>query len=219
MSLEALALAVVCAIRPTALASVYALLSSPKPERPLAAYTIAGLASSAIAGAIVVLVLHGVRLETGTSTVNAVIELAGGAAALGFAAGIVTGRLGVPRGEHSKGDSRLAGRLRNPSLRVAAAAGVVTHLPGLLYLLGLNAIADGAPPLVEGLLAVLVFDAIWLAIPFCALVVSIRRPEAARATIGRISAWMVNHERAALTLVFSAVGAYFTTRGSLDLLG
>ena len=109
-------------------------------------------------------------------------------------------------------------QLRNPSLRVAAAAGVATHLPGLLYLLGLNAIADGAPPLVEGLLAVLVFDAIWLAIPFCALVVSIRRPEAARAAIGRVSAWMLSHERAGLTLVFSVVGAYFTTRGSLDLL-
>ena len=220
MSLEALALAVVCAFRPTALASVYALLSSSTPSRPLAAYTIAGLASSAIAGAIVVLVLHGVRLETGTSTVNAVIELAGGAAALGFAAGIATGRIRrAPRSEPSKGDSRLVGHLRNPSLRVAAAAGVATHLPGLLYLLGLNAIADGAPPLIEGLLAVLVFDAIWLAIPFCALVVSIRRPEAARAAIGRVSTWMLNHERAGLTLVFSVVGAYFTTRGSLDLLG
>ena len=65
----------------------------------------------------------------------------------------------------------------------------------------------------------LVFDAIWLAIPFCALVVSIRRPEAARAAIGRISAWMLNHERASLILVFTIVGAYFTTRGSLDLLG
>jgi hypothetical protein len=220
VSLEALALAVVCAIRPTALASVYALLSSSTPERPLAAYTIASLASSAISGAIVVLVLHGVRLETGTSTVNATIELAGGAAALGFAAGIATGRLrGVPRNDHPKGDSRLAGRLPNLSLRVAAAAGVATHLPGLLYLLGLNAIADGAPPLVEGLLAVLVFDAIWLAIPLCGLVVSIRHPEVARAAIGRVSAWMLNHERASLTLVFSAVGAYFTIRGSLDLLG
>ena len=48
--------------------------------------------------------------------------------------------------------------------------GVATHLPGLLYLLGLNEIARGDPPLVEGLLAVLVFDAIWLTIPFCALV-------------------------------------------------
>jgi hypothetical protein len=109
--------------------------------------------------------------------------------------------------------------LRNPSLRVAAGAGVATHLPLPLYLLGLNAIAKGAPPLVEKLLAVLVFDVIWMAIPFWALFVSIRRPEAARAAIGRISAWMLKHERAALILVLSTIGAYFTTRGVLDLLG
>ena len=108
--------------------------------------------------------------------------------------------------------------MRNPTLRAAAVAGVATHLPGLLYLLGLNAIARGDPPVVEGILAVLVFDAIWLTIPCCALVASIRRPEAVRAAIGRASAWMLNHERAILTLVFSVVGAYFTIRGSLDLL-
>ena len=71
---------------------------------------------------------------------------------------------------------------------------------------------------VEGLLAVLVFDAIWLTIPLCALVASIRRPEAARAAIGRVSGWMLNHQRAILILAFSLVGVYFTTRGSLDLL-
>jgi Sap-like sulfolipid-1-addressing protein len=219
VSLDALALAVICAIRPTALASVYALLSSSTPPRPLAAYVIAGLASSAIAGAIVVLILHGVRLETGSSTVNAVIELAGGSAALGFAGGVATGRIrGGSRTERANGDSRVVGALRNPTLRIAAAAGVATHLPGLLYLLGLNAIARGNPPLIEGLLTVLVFDAIWLTIPICALVASIRRPDETRAAIGRVSAWMLNHERAILIVVFSGVGAYFTTRGSLDLL-
>ena len=30
---------------------------------------------------------------------------------------------------------------------------------------------------------------------------------------------MLSHERAILILVFSIVGAYFTTRGSLDLVG
>ena len=219
MSVEALALAVVCAFRPTALAAVYALLSSSTPRRPLAAYTVAGLAFSAISGAIVVLVLHGVGREPGASTVSGVIELAGGAAALGFAAGIATGRLrGEFRTGHSNGDSRLGAQLRNPSLRVATAAGVATHLPGLLYLLGLNAIADSDPRLAGGLVAVLVFDAIWLAIPFIALVASIRRPDVPRAAIGRISDWMLSHQRAGLTLVFSVVGAYFATKGILDLL-
>ena len=117
------------------------------------------------------------------------------------------------------GNGALAGRLRNPSLRVAAAAGVATHLPGLLYLLGLNAIAAGDPPLAGGLAQVLIFDAIWLAIPFAALVVSIKRPEAARGAIGRASTWMGSHQRPVLTFVFAAVGIYFVTRGVLDLSG
>ena len=112
----------------------------------------------------------------------------------------------------------LAGRLRNPSLRMAAAAGVVTHLPGLLYLLGLDAIADGNPPLAEGLLAVLVFDAIWLAIPFCGLIASIRRPDAARVAIGQTSTWMMSHERVGLTLVFAVVGGYFAIKGAVNLV-
>ena len=186
----------------------------------MAAYTIASLASSAFAGAIVVLALHGVRLETGTSTFNAAIELAGGAAALGFAAGLVTGRLrGDFRPQRSNGDGRMARQLRDPSLRVAAAAGVATHLPGLLYLLGLNAIAAGDPPVAEGLFEVLVFDLIWLTIPIVALVVSIGRPDVARAAIGRVSGWMLSNQRAVLIFIFSAVGLYFMARGLVDLLG
>lgn len=209
----------VCAVRPAALASVYALLASSTPARPLAVYTIASLVTGAFAGAIVVLALHGVWLETGTSTANSIIELAGGAAALGFAAGIATGRLrGGSRSERSTGDPRIARQLRNPSLRVAAAAGVATHLPGLLYLLGLNAIAAGDPPVGEGLLAVLIFDVIWLTIPIFALVVSIRRPEAARAAIGRVSAWMVSRQNAILIFIFSGAGIYFVARGLAHLL-
>ena len=102
---------------------------------------------------------------------------------------------------------------------MAAAAGVATHLPGLLYLLGLNAIAAGDPPVVEGLLEVLVFDLIWLAVPLFALVVSLRRPDVARAAIGRVSGWMLSNQRAVLIFLFSAVGVYFTARGLVDLLG
>ena len=63
----------------------------------------------------------------------------------------------------------------------------------------------------------LVFDAIWLAIPFWR---SSQHPppRGARAAIGRVSAWMLSHQSAILIFVFSVVGAYFTTRGSLDLV-
>ncbi len=220
MSVEAIALAVLSAVRPTALAAVYALLSTPRPTRPLAAYAVAGLAAGVAGGVVVVAVLHGVRVETGTSTVNAVIGLAGGTLALGLAAAIASGRVRTgPQRPRSSGDSRLVRRLRDPSPRVAAGAGVATHLPGLFYLLGLNAIAAGDPSLARGLIAVVVFDLIWLAVPIGALVLSARRPDSVRDAVGRVSDWMRARERPLLALGSAAVGAYFTARGIIDLLG
>ena len=74
--------------------------------------------SSAIAGAIVVLALHGVRLETGSSTVNAVIEL--WAEARRWASPRASRPAGyevAPEATIRTGDSRAAGELRNPTLR------------------------------------------------------------------------------------------------------
>jgi hypothetical protein len=88
--------------------------------------------------------------------------------------------------------------LRDPSPSVAAGAGVATHLPGLFYLLGLNAIAAGDPKLVLGMADVLVFKVIWFMIPAVALLVSVRRPEAARRALERIAGWMRRDQRPVL---------------------
>ena len=95
--------------------------------------------------------LHGVRVETGKSTVYSLVALIGGVAALGFAAGMAAGRMPSPGSRIRRervtpaGERDLIARLRHPSLGLAIGAGVLTHLPGLFYLLGLNAIADLRP--------------------------------------------------------------------------
>ncbi len=133
-------------------------------------------------GILIVSALHGVRVETGQSTVYSLVALAGGVAALGFAAGMAAGRMPSParfsRGDRvtPPGERALITRLRNPSIGLAIGAGIATHLPGLFYLLGLNAIADLRPGFVGGVVDVLIFDLIWLAIPIAALILSIRRP-------------------------------------------
>ena len=214
MSLEAIGLAIASALRPTGFAAVYAMLSAPRPARALAAYVAVGFVWSCVVGLVVVSVLHGVGISTGT--VNAVIELVGGAAALGFAAGLAADRLPRAR-ESSVADSRLVRRLRDPSPAVAAGAGVATHLPGLFYLLGLNAIAAGDPKLVVGMIDVVIFNAIWFTIPAAALVISVRRPDVARRALQRIAEWMRRHQRPVLVAAFAVVGAYFTLKGVLDL--
>lgn len=218
MSPEAIGLAIASALRPTGFAAVYALLSAPWPARLLAAYVVVGFAWSCAVGVVVVSVLHGVGIKTGNSTAYAVIELIGGGAALGFAAGMAAGKLPRER-ESSVSESRLARRLRDPSPSVAAGAGVATHLPGLFYLLGLNAVAATDPSLVAGTIDVLIFNAIWFTIPFAALVLSVRRPEATKRTFGWIADLARRHQRPALIGAFAIVGAFFVVKGVLDLSG
>lgn len=59
MSLEALALALANAVRPTGIAAVYALLSSPEPRRMLSAFILAGFLWSSAIGIVVVSALGG----------------------------------------------------------------------------------------------------------------------------------------------------------------
>ena len=143
-------LAILNALRPTGVAAVYALLSTPRPRRLLVAYISVGFAWSFAVGMVVVVALHGVKVETGSSTANSVVSLGLGAAAAGFAAGIATGRIETPSPGRSTGQSRVSRALRDPTLAVAMGAGVATHLPGLFYLLGLNTISETGPGLAVG---------------------------------------------------------------------
>ncbi len=218
MSPESILLAIVNALRPTGAAAVYALLSTPRPRRLLVAYIAAGFAWSFAIGILVVVALGGVKVEAGSSTTNSVVSLGLGAAAAGFAAGIATGRIETPSRGPSTGQSRVSRALRDPTLAVAAGAGIATHLPGLLYLLGLNAISESGPGLAVGTVNVLIFDAIWFAIPIAALAVALRRPAAARVALDRGSAWARRYERQLATMVFAVVGVAFALKGAVDLL-
>ena len=99
MSLEALVLGLFSGLRPgTSLAAVLALLKTPRPQRLLLFFTAAGFASSWVIGLLVIGVFHGVDVAVGESTFTAVLDVAFGAAALGFAAGLQT-RLGATRAQ------------------------------------------------------------------------------------------------------------------------
>ena len=219
MSPESIVLAVANALRPTGIAAVYALLSTSRPRRLLIAYIAVGFLWSFAVGILVVGALHGFKVETGGSTANAVVSLGLGAAAAGFAAGIATGRVETPSPAGSTGGSRVSRALRDPSLAVAAGAGVATHLPGLFYLLGLNAISATGPGLGLAAVDVLIFDAVWFSIPIAALVVALRRPELARDALDRGSSWARSYQRQLATVVLAAAGLYFAVKGAADLLG
>jgi hypothetical protein len=219
VSVEVVVLAVANALRPTSLAAVYALLSTKEPRRLLGAFIVAGVAFSVAAGIVVVVVINGAQIRHGRSSFDGIVDLVAGVATLGFAAGLAQGRMQRPRRAEPARPTRLSRRLRNPSLAVAAAAGVATHLPGLFYLVGLNAIVAQDPGIVGGITAVLVFNALWWAGPIGSLALFVFKPDSTKRTLAAVNDWARRNNRAILVVVFAAAGVYLTLQGLATLVG
>src|SRR5205085_1181754 len=164
MGPETFVLGLISGLRPaTSQAAVVALLETPDPRRRLLFFLVAGFATSMVFGLVIVLVMHGATVGLGGTTFTALFNLVAGVAALAFAMGYRQGRITVRRRERRAttartATTRIAQRLRNPSVATAAVVGVVTHLPGLIYLVALNGIAGVDPGVGTAVLAVFVYQ-------------------------------------------------------------
>lgn len=220
MAIQAVVLALVSAVRPsTSLAAVYALLSTSRPRPLLAAFIAFGFAFSTAVGILVVSVLHGVDLPGGKSQFTAIVDVAAGVAALGFAAGVWSGR--VSRGQRRREPSEPSWpvrMLRRPSFKVAAGAGVFTHVPGLLYLVALNAIAADEPALGQALFQVLAYNGIWFSLPIAAFMVARRRPAQAENLMTRANEWGRRNQQVIAVVLFAGVGVFLLVNGVTGLV-
>jgi hypothetical protein len=224
MNLEALVLGLFSGLRPgTSLAATLALLEAPRPQRHLLFFIGAGFAWSWAIGLVVVGVFHGANVAVGGSTFTAVLDVALGAAALGFAAGLQQGWVqpAHPRSSSPSAgaaSSRFGRRLHNPSARVAAVAGIGTHLPGLIYLVALNAIASKRSAPVDVALQVAIYDALWFVVPLASLVLVVVRPGAALAHLDAATAWVRRHEHPILVSASLVLGVYLVAKGTASLV-
>ena len=218
MSTEALVLALTTVIRPTSAAAVFAMLSTPRPQRLLVAYIVAGLGFSLAVGTLVVVLLGGLQSTRGSSTVRPLLDLALGTCALGCAVRAWIGWLprSRPRGS-AEPDSWLRRRLTDMSRSGAATAGVLTHLPGLVYLAALNAIAASARGPANGVLQVVVYNGIWFSVAIGALVLSVYRPTVSRDFLERVISWTRDHQRMITTGFFGALGGYLVVVGVIGV--
>ena len=225
MNLAALVLGLFSGLRPgTSLAAVLALLKTPPPQRPLLAFTAAGFASTWLIGLVVVGAFHGADVAGRRILVHGRPRhrsRLGGARVRGRPA--TRARSSPPRWEGRGGrrlgpPSRFARGLRNPSARVAAVAGIGTHLPGLIYLAALNAIASERPAPVDVDAAVAIYDALWFLVPtrrsswwWCA-------PARPSAYIDAATVWVRSHEHAVLVTGSFVLGGYLVVKGAASLL-
>jgi hypothetical protein len=214
MNLDVLVLALASAARPAGIAALYTLLSASSLRRVPVAYVAAGFTFSVAVGVLVVAIFHGAGLNYRGTDVYGAIELLGGLAALGFAIAVGTGRRELPsRDSGTHEESTIIRRLHNPTVSTAAVAGVVTHVPGLFYIVALNAIVAEGPSFVAGTLQVLLFNAVWFAATIAAVATFLLRPGIARRALAHVDTWARRHARRITVLVFGLVGSYLTIRG------
>jgi Sap, sulfolipid-1-addressing protein len=219
--LEVLILGLISAVRPaTSQAAVFALLRSNAAHRSLLMFTVTGFATSVAIGLVVVLGFGGAREAAGESTFAAVFDVVAGVAALGFAAGVQRGRLTRTRPRNGTGGrtAEIAERLRNASPLAAGVAGIATHVPGLLYLIALNAIAADEPATLSALAQVAIYNVLWFALPIAALILAIRSPQSAAALLDRLTAYAREHQDRLIVVIFGIVGLYLTIKGFAALL-
>jgi Sap, sulfolipid-1-addressing protein len=224
MTVEVLALGLISGLRPaTSQAAVVTLVRTPDPRRSLLFFLAAGFTTSMVFGLLCVLAFHGARVNLGGSTFSAVFNLLAGVAALAFAVGYRRGRVSVrrrePREPRANGSTaRLARRLRAPSVATAALAGVATHVPGLIYLVALNAIAADAPPPATAAIELAIYNVLWFAIPIAALALAILRPGSAPGYLDHATRWGRAHEQGLVFATFALLGIYLTIKGAVRLL-
>jgi hypothetical protein len=221
VSPEALLLAVSAILRPTALAALFAILATRGPGRLLTAYLVGGLVFTLAVGALVVTLLQGLNARTATTTSRPVLDVVLGVAALAYAV-MAWARVQSPwpttRQERPPDEPTwMQRRLQKLTVRGAAGAGVLTHLPGLTYLAALNAIVAAASGVVDGLIQVLVYNAIWFSTAIVALVLAAHRPHLAREVLERLVAWIRAHRRPITVVFFGVLGGYLLTTGIVAL--
>jgi hypothetical protein len=215
LTIELILLALVTAVRPTAVAAIYTLVSAPSPRRLMSVYVIAGMAFTITFGLIVIVAFKGIQIHSGTSRTTAIAEIIGGVLALTAGALVLTGHI---RGPARRDEPRPSGRWssmldRHLTTRTAAIAGPATHIPGLFYLIALDLIVASQPAVLESVILVLIYNAVWFALAIIALAICIVRPEAARGLIETLEASARRHARTIILVIWFGVGITLLVRG------
>jgi len=224
VSPEVLVLALSTVVRPTSAAAVFAMLAAARPTRLLLAYIIAGAAFSGGFGVVVVILLSGWTRPEAQEDVRAVIGIVVGAVSLGYAAGLLSGRVRQPAGDADGSNlapdagSWLGRQLADLSVPRAAVVGVLTHLPGLFYIAALNAIANSTSSIADQIFQVAVYNGFWFALPTAALVLATRRPVELQDFLQRLTVGVLRRKREILMTASALLGVYLIVSGMVELL-
>jgi hypothetical protein len=221
-------LALAAAVYPTLLAGVILILTRPNPLRMLVAFLAGGMATSVIAGIVLVQLLESSDVVSKShSSSKPVADIVIGAASLLVAAGICSGRIRRGfrkrrRSEQQRGQKRrdsLPNRvLSRGSVTMAFIAGLMLNLPGVWYLDALVGIAKTKSSDASALVQILVFNVIMFTLVELPIVAYALNPQRAATLVNNFSDWFHHNSRAIAIVVALAVGLWLLTRGIVDLV-
>ena len=158
MIIEILLLALASTIRPTSLAATTAIMAHQSRRRLMFAYVVGGLAFTIAFGVLVVGAFHGIHVNRSGGRTQGWIDIAGGAVLCAFGVAVLKGRIHRHKGHDAPTvrGSWAAGLSRRLTVRSAALAGPLTHIPGIFYVLALNLIVAHNPKTPGAVFAVVV---------------------------------------------------------------
>jgi hypothetical protein len=207
------------------------LLSRPSPVRPLAVYFVVGFTLNIVIGEAV---LAGGRAVLGTQrsipgqaeiVVAAILFTVGLVAALSGRLAAMVGRSPEPASESSDIDGlaevplfarlpdRVQNALRGESVWLPVTLALCTAWPGAHYLATMAAILAADSPAGPRLSALVVFNLGEFSAALIPLVCLRAAPDATRAYVDRVNAWVKIHHRLMLTLIMWMAAAVFLVMG------
>lgn len=216
MTVEVVVLALSAVARPTSAAVVAVMLSTRRPQRLLTCYVVAGLAFSLGVGALVLVLVEGLDPEA-ARTARPAVDVVLGLAALAYAGATMSGHLPRRAPDRAGSPTWLQQRMQDLSPPGAAVLGVLAHLPGLVYLAALNAIAGSATGRLDEALQLAFYNAFRFGVPLVALTLSSSRPALVRDGLERAMSWVRGHRRGLVVAFFGVLGGYLLLTGATDL--
>jgi Sap-like sulfolipid-1-addressing protein len=213
---ELFLLAVASAFWPTLILVDVLAFRLERPIRILVAFLAGALLTTVAIGIVIVFVLQGSSLTSGSrSTFRPAVYLAGGALAL-VAAWAVNRTRGRP---HETGRPSPAQRAVGGGIAVAFVAGIILDIiPGVLPFVALAQIADLDASNAAKVGAIVAFYLVMFAfieVPILAYVVA---PARTTAAISRFNAWLDRNGRLLAAVVLAGAGVYLLARGLVLVL-
>jgi predicted metal-binding membrane protein len=210
-AVELFLLAVASAFWPTLILVDVLAFRLERPIRILVAFLAGALLTTIALGIVIVFVLQGSSLTSGSrSTFRPAVYLAGGAPALvaAWAVNRTSGRL------HEPGRPSPAQRAVGGGIAVAFVAGIVLDIiPGVLPFVALAQIADLDASTGAKVVAIVAFYVVMFAFIEVPILVYAVAPARTTDAIARFNAWLDRNGRLLGAVVLAAAGVYLVVRG------